>query len=123
MNLFLSSKPPTAAQRERWQKWGSRGKKSFILRIGVLGWGGFMFAVMTAQELIRSSHLPRSLMDYGFDIAINLLIWPIAGYCFGLAMWHTNQKRFTGSNLNDAAVKRTRNIPITQNPAAADFEC
>jgi len=43
-------------------------------------------------------------MDYAFDITINLLIWPLAGYVFGFCMWHFYEKQFseTGSQQDTA---------------------
>jgi hypothetical protein len=80
-------KPPSQAARQRWQKTRDKGKKRFVLRVGVLQWGGFMFLVTTAQYAIRKPQLPRRMIDYVVEAAINLLIWPIAGYFFGTRIW------------------------------------
>jgi hypothetical protein len=100
MRLF---KPPNSVQRAKWEKVKSQGKRRFVLRVGVLQWGGFMFIVMTAQSLLRKPPFPHPLIvDYVFEIIIGLLIWPIAGYCFGLAMWAFYSSRFSdGAPSND----------------------
>ena len=67
----------------------AQGKTSYILRMGVIRWGGAMFVVMTVLDLLRNA--PSS---YVFDIAINLLIWPLGGYFWGLLMWHYWVYRF-----------------------------
>jgi len=98
-------KPPKPAQQERWQQLKAKGKKSFILRVGVIRFGGFMFVVMLAGALISKPPFPREAIDYAFDIIINLLVWPLAGYTFGFCMWHFYEKLFSGSGSHDAAHK------------------
>ena len=89
---------PSPAQRERWQRWRTRGKKSFVLRVGVLGWGGFMLVVITPSDLHRDAASPHGVIYYALDIAVNLVIWPVAGYFGGLAMWRVFQKKFSESD-------------------------
>lgn len=86
-------KPPSEKARQFWQKTKAKGKKSFVLRHGVLGWGGFMFIAMTAQQLIRKP------ADYPFVIVLNLLIWPIGGYLFGNWMWRYYETYFGEENI------------------------
>ncbi len=89
MKFRLLSNPRDPAQRDYWQKVKARGKTSYILRTGVIRWGGTMFVVMTALDLLRNA--PSSCV---FDIAINLLIWALGGYFWGLLMWHYWVYRF-----------------------------
>jgi hypothetical protein len=91
-------KPPGEAATKRWQKTKARGKKSFALRVGVLQWGGLMFIVMTAQDLIRKPRFSHRPIYYVADIAVNLLIWPIAGYFFGARMWNVYEMYFGEQN-------------------------
>lgn len=53
-----------------------------------------MFVAMTSMDLLRKSPFPRSSIDYAFVIAINLLVWPIAGYFFGSSLWSFNVTYF-----------------------------
>jgi hypothetical protein len=92
-------KPPSEKAREHWQKTRARGKKSFVLRSGILGWGGFMFMAMTAQELIRERHPHQQMIYYVGIIAPNLVIWPIAGYFFGNSMWRYYETYFGEENM------------------------
>jgi hypothetical protein len=65
------------------------GKKSFILG-GVLGGvlgGGFVFIGSTIWDLYRRTSVPHGTTSYAFDIMVNLLIWPVAGYFAGLICW------------------------------------
>ncbi|SRR6266849_3819346 len=89
MKFRLLSNPHDPVQRDHWQKVKAQGKNSFILRMGVVRWGGTMFVVMTVLDLLR--HAPSS---YVFDIIANLLIWPLGGYFWGLLMWRYWAYRF-----------------------------
>lgn len=40
-----------------------------------------MFVAMTASDFLRHHRI-----DY-LDVALNLVIWPLAGYVWGLSMW------------------------------------
>jgi hypothetical protein len=87
-------KAPTPAQREHWDAVKHKGRSSFVLRVGVMQWGAAMFLIMTALDLMRKTSYPRSGVEYALDIAANLLIWPIAGYLFGLWMWRFYESYF-----------------------------
>ncbi len=91
-------KPPSEASRQRWQKTKARGKNSFTLRVGVLQWGGLMFIAMTAQDLIRKPRFSHQAIYYVADIAVNLLIWAIAGFFFGARMWSFYEIYFDEQN-------------------------
>lgn len=91
-------KQPNDAKRKRWDKVKAKEKKNFILRVGVLQWGGFMFVVMTGLSLLRQPPAPRQAIDYVVEIAIGLLIWPIAGYCFGALLWNFYETYFEEQN-------------------------
>jgi len=87
MKLSSLFKPPNAAQQERWERIKARGKKSYVLRYGVMGYGSLMFIFMTVAFWLRHSPFPRGMSGFYVDVLINLLIWPLAGYSWGLAMW------------------------------------
>lgn len=56
-------------------------------RVGMLGFGGFMFVASTIWDLyLRISSPPRTT-SYASDLIANLLIWPIVGYLAGLVCW------------------------------------
>jgi hypothetical protein len=94
MKLRPMFKPPTPAQREYWQKLKAGGKDRFIVRVGILGWGGFMFVIMTLLDLVRTRP-PSSSGHYILDTALNLVIWPLGGYFVGRSLWHSYEKRFS----------------------------
>jgi hypothetical protein len=72
----------TATVQRKWRRdFGSWGKRRFILWFGVVAFGGWMFVAMTALDFFVHHRV-----DY-FLVALNLLIWPLAGYGFGRALW------------------------------------
>lgn len=92
MNFPFKSKEPNQLERERWHQVKARGLKSFILRFGVLYFGGLMFLVTTAMDLVWPRTIP---IIYTHVILRNLLIWPWAGCVVALFMWHYNEHRFS----------------------------
>jgi len=89
---------PNAVQRERWERMKAKGKKSFVLRVGVLQFGGFMFLAMTLLDFMQKPAFPRQPIDYFVQIVIGLLIWPAGGYLFGHFMWRYYENHFSDSN-------------------------
>jgi hypothetical protein len=89
-------KPPSEAARQRWQKTKARGKKSFALRYGTMGFGGLMFIFMTGMHVLFNRPFPRGMIgsDYVY-ILINLLAWPLAGYSWGVSMWRFYEEYFS----------------------------
>jgi len=61
-------------------------EKTYI-RVGVLGFGGFMFIASTIWDLYRRTLSPPRTTSYAFDVTVNLLIWPLAGYLAGIISW------------------------------------
>src|ERR1035437_5315054 len=78
-------------QRQSWEKTRKLGKLSFIIYRGVLGWGGFMFLWMTIFEVFV---IHRSLS--WLFMLVSALIWPLAGYGWGLWEWRWLERRFQG---------------------------
>jgi len=68
--------------RQRWRRdFRSWGKRRFAFWFGAIGFGGLMFVAMTAFNT-----LDHHRIDYVF-VALNLVLWPLAGYRFGCSMW------------------------------------
>jgi hypothetical protein len=96
MNFRSLFGPPTPAQMEKWRLVRAKGRKNFILKVGVIRFGGTTF-VLTTFELLRdrSSCFRLGALDYVFVIVMGLLVWPAAGYFWGLWVWGINESRFT----------------------------
>ena len=60
------------------------GKKNFILKYGVIRWGGPMALIFIIQGIINKSTI--------IEILISLIVFPIGGYFFGLIIWDINQR-------------------------------
>jgi hypothetical protein len=86
-------------RRQAWENTRQRGRKSFILRRGVLGWGGFMFIFMTCMSIF----IDHRKIDWHYVI-ISLIIWPLAGYGYGLSMWCWAEERFHGSDTKPPSI-------------------
>jgi hypothetical protein len=72
----------TVTGQRRWRRdFRSWGKRRFVLWFGVVGFGGWMFVAMTAVDFFVHHRF-----DY-FLVALNLIIWPLAGYGFGRTLW------------------------------------
>src|SRR5215467_13319796 len=99
MNFRLPFTPPTQAQQEHWRKVRDTGKKNFVWKTGVLRFGGTMFVVMTALDLFRylplRSGVADNLFEIFFQIIIGLLVWPLAGYFWGVLMWRFYEWHFS----------------------------
>ena len=51
---------------------------------------------MTALDLIRKTTRQRTAIDYVFEIALSLLVWPLAGYVCGTSHVVRSRKEILG---------------------------
>jgi hypothetical protein len=58
-----------------------------------------MFIATTGQDLIRGRHSHHAAIYYVFTVAVDLLIWSIAGYFFGERMWGFYETYFGDENM------------------------
>ena len=76
-------------QIERVRQSLARGRKSFIIRRGIVGFGVPAFALATLWNWYDHYgwHLPpaREMLLLG---GVDVLIWSVAGYAFGALMWN-----------------------------------
>ncbi|QSO47369.1 hypothetical protein [Alicyclobacillus mengziensis] len=76
-------------QMERWEKVRARGKKRFILRYGVFGWGlssGILFGILMMLE--GSENITP------VNWILNILLFMIFGYVWGLLMWSWTERKY-----------------------------
>ena len=76
----------STARQETAQNPESSDKRRFILRAGVVRFGGWIFAITTAYDVFRN-YRTYSAHDYVFAITSNLLIWVVVGYAYGSIVW------------------------------------
>jgi hypothetical protein len=87
--FWKSTQQDLEKHREYWLKTSAQGKRRFILLRGVLGFGGTMCIFFTVTKVFidhDTSYLKPSI------IPIDLLVWSLAGYSFGVLMWERGQK-------------------------------
>lgn len=61
-----------------------------------------MFIAMTAEDLFRKPQFHHSAIYYVVMVAVNLLIWPTAGYLWGKSMWGFYETYFGEENTRRA---------------------
>ena len=92
MKLLKPMKPKTF---QRWARTRQRGRKPFIWRVGVMGWGGWMFVFMTAYYLLSQANFDWHNMSFDLKtVVLNAFIWPIGGYFFSASLWKLSEARF-----------------------------
>jgi len=82
-------------RRQAWLQIRAKGKKRYVWRTGVMGWGLSVFAIFTPVMLIfgpRTHQLSKT--EIVGTMIFSLLVWMVAGYFFGLSMWKTFDKRY-----------------------------
>ncbi|MGO8757305.1 MAG: hypothetical protein ACLQG3_04200 [Terracidiphilus sp.] len=86
-------------RREKWTRARSHGKLHFILLRGVLWWSGFMFLFMTAFSV--------SVIQAPFGwrlLIVEVVVWPIAGYFYGLWVWHLMESKYGPKSRNPYSI-------------------
>lgn len=85
-----------AASLAKWERTRSAGRKRYVWRIGVLGWGGLMFLVMTPYIYLQRYGSTWPSLD-GLSVlltAFSAVVWFVAGYWFGSTMWSTMERAY-----------------------------
>lgn len=95
---------------ERWEEIRSRGRNSFIVRYGILSFGGAVFFILMLfvrwQFLTSDNFQPTT---FGIVLSIVLLACVGLGYLVGSALWNrfnTSYDRQRISTVSKAAAKR-----------------
>lgn len=65
----------------------------FILRFGVLGYGGGMFLLFNLLHAFRLHAHGASLAGLPLWLMLTAVICPLLGYGFGVFMWRRLQRR------------------------------
>lgn len=81
----------------KWENLRTKGKTSYVWFHGVLSWGVPMFVIMTPFLYFQQYgwRWPTVGEFPVFLIVLNLILWPTAGYFFGLVMWSTLEAAYT----------------------------
>lgn len=68
-------------------------KYRFILRFGVLGYGGGLFLVFNTLHILRLRAHGASLQGLPLWLMLTAVICPLLGYGFGELVWRRMQRR------------------------------
>jgi hypothetical protein len=88
-----------ASHYEAWQRIRAKGRTHFIVTRGVLFFGGIMFVSMTAHNLIANKQ--ESAIEHILYALMSLVIWPAAGYSWGVVMWKRFEPKYSNPNHSE----------------------
>jgi len=88
---------------EGWEKERARGPMRYVVRTGVLGFGGVMF--------ITNLMMRPPAVFTAFALLARATVWGTGGFMFGALLWLVNERRYRkhlsfqppSSGKNDAA--------------------
>jgi len=78
---------------EKWRRTRSKGKWNFILKYGVLGWGGFTALGMTLFRWFEKGSPP-----VGLEVLGALVICSVMGLFLGAVMWSEMERRYPAAS-------------------------
>jgi hypothetical protein len=82
-------------RRQAWLQIKAKGKKRYIWRTGVMGWGLSVFAIFTPVMLIFGPRTHQlSMAEIVGTTILSFFVWMVAGYFFGLSMWKTFDNKY-----------------------------
>ena len=86
----------SATSDERWERQRAMGRRAFLWRYGVLGWGlpaallTIAYAFIKEQGLRWSPDAASSKLRLG--IALTLVLFPALGHAFGARLWEARER-------------------------------
>jgi hypothetical protein len=82
-------------RRQAWLQIKAKGRRRYVWRTGVVGWGFPVFAIFTPLMLILGPRTHQlSLAEITGTVISSFLVWMIGGYLFGRAMWSALHKKY-----------------------------
>jgi hypothetical protein len=97
--LFGNNRAVLEIRRQAWLRMQRQGKLSYVLRRGVLLWGGSMFVLFACWNAYQ---LRDHLDKLPVLLALNAVIWSLGGMSWGLWTWHSCEKRFRNELPQDS---------------------
>ena len=82
-------------RRQAWLQIKAKGRRRYVRRTGVIGWGLPVFLISTPLMSIfgpRTHQLSRA--EFAGAVIFSLLVWILGDYLFGRSMWRTLDKRY-----------------------------
>ncbi|MGI4755561.1 MAG: hypothetical protein ACRYGF_01790 [Janthinobacterium lividum] len=68
-------------------------RRRFVLRFGVLGYGGSLFVLFNVLHVVRLHAHGASLQGLPLWLLLTAVICPVLGYGFGVLAWSRMQRR------------------------------
>ena len=90
--MLLSKEDKTKlehAYRETWFRMREKGKMAYVLKYGILYFG---FTIGAGAFIIE--HWATPIDNLWFELLGAVIVWPIAGYIYGILSWRENEKRY-----------------------------
>jgi hypothetical protein len=82
-------------RRQAWLQIKARGRRRYVWRAGVIGWGLPVFAIFTPLMLIFGlGTLQLSQTKIAALVMSSLLMWILGGYLFGSSMWRKLDEKY-----------------------------
>lgn len=78
----------TPDRAAKWAATRAQGRWPFVWRAGVLQWGLLMFGIMGGMQLAQYPS------RWVFVLALNLPLWLLGGFFFGLSTWHFSERSY-----------------------------
>lgn len=102
MNVLSNLLELSDSQLKSWEKTRLKGKRHFILYRGVLGWGLYMFFVMTFYSHLKAVDFKFSALNFNSIslsiVVINITVWMIGGFLYGWWTWSLSEKSYKKQN-------------------------
>jgi hypothetical protein len=97
-------------QRQAWQRIRQSGKAAFVLKRGLLRWGGMMFLIFAAFDVVGfylTDH-QQYVLDYmPVLLVVNAIIWSLCGLAWGFWAWNKCERLYPGSATSPSAKRDT----------------
>jgi len=81
----------TLLNDDPWSENHKRGKRTYIIYDGILGFGLTMAVIMTLADLLFRE---TTWGDFLTQVGLNFALWPIGGMIYGWFMWKYMEGRY-----------------------------
>lgn len=84
-----------SAQRSKWERTRSKGRKHFLIYNGVLGWGiptAVIFIVLGV--LLKNDYSGLLTSSFLKSVLTSLILFTACGYFWGAWVWKSNEKNY-----------------------------
>lgn len=95
----ISARDSEKERRQAWLLIKAKGRKRYVWRYGVMGFGLSSFAIATPAVLIfgPSTH-KLSMFEIIAATILSFVVWTAGGYVLGLSMWKTLDNKYREPN-------------------------